>query len=62
MRFHLIVAFLILLINLVISQEKLSDREKALKILREHFSKDREIKRELEYELIKNYSLMLLQS
>jgi hypothetical protein len=62
MRFTLIIALVGLLLNLSISQEKLSDREKALKILREHFNKEREAKRKIEHELVKDYSLMFLQS
>jgi len=62
MRFTLIIALVGLLLNLSISQEKLSDREKALKILREHFNKEREAQRKIEHELVKDYSLMLLQS
>ncbi len=62
MKILLVIAFVGLLFNFSSSQEKLSDREKALKIFREHFSKEREEQRKSEHELVRNYSLLLFQS
>ncbi len=61
MRFFLIIWLIISLVNVSISQAKISDRERALKILREHFSKEREEQREIEHKIVKDYSIRVLQ-